>query len=197
MNFEVEPDEGQVNARVTITPLNDTGKGKRSTFLMPTKDMNYLPQSQTLNNTVFVLANYWHLFSERPEEVLNRPKQMHIYLDVSDDDIKLDKELLAGDDYRFTAKGDYRIINDEMYRWSINKDSFKILSQEGFREMIPEEIIFIRHLINSFNDIFRRFITSRGIGQGTPVVFKLAAMNPKDHKDSIIIYLMKGKRWEI
>jgi hypothetical protein len=192
------PDEGEVNARITVTPLNDLGQGNRSTFLMPMKNMYYMPMyDEPGHNTTMVLAKYWYLFSKTPEEAFNRPKQMHIYLDVSDDDIINDRLLLSGVDYRYNTFGDYQVINSEMFRWVVQDNIFKVLREDGFENATLEEIEFLNLIINSFNDIYRSYVSDNGIGQGNPVVFKIAVKHPRDKNDSIIIYLMKGKSWEM
>lgn len=197
--FIEEPEGGKVNARVTITPVNDMAQGNRSTFIMPMKDLHYVtPENSSSNNTTAVLAKFWNLFSRTPDDVKNRPKQMHIYIDVSEEEIRLDKESLFTEEWRYNTIGDYQSVNQEMYRWIVQPTAFqKINASDELVDMIPEEIIFIRYILNSFNDIYRRYVTGLHIGQSAPVVFKIAVQNPRDRDDNIIIYLMKGKRWEV
>jgi hypothetical protein len=41
------------------------------------------------------------------------------------------------------------------------------------------------------------YLNENLIGQGTEYIFKIAVQNPQDHQDSIIIYIMRGRPWEI
>jgi len=189
---------GIVNGRVFITPINDLGSGPRNSFILPLNKMNYISNATSTNNrTSLVLAKFWHLFSPAPEVEYNRPKQMHIYLDVDEDVIINDKLMLGTYPYRFGTVGDYQTTNQNMYRWLVKKNEYLRLNENNeFVEMTFEEIEFIKLTINSFLDLYRRHVSENG-GQGEPTVFKIAFENPRDHNDSIIIYLMKGKSWEL
>jgi len=189
---------GIVNGRIFITPINDFGLGKTSSFLMPMKSLNFIDKfSINTNPTTLILAKYWHLFSKNPNTKYNRPKQMHIYVDVSFDKIYEDKYLLGKPKYAYDAIGDWSTINNEMYRWIINEGAMQKLTEDGIKNLTEEEIDFILKIIDSINDTYRLYLNSNRINQGDPHVFKIAIINPMDHNDSIIIYLMKGKRWEL
>ena len=190
---------GIINGRVYITPINDFGQGPTSSFLMPMKDLLFIDRYSINRHSVsLVLASYWELFSLTPETKFNRPKSMHIYMDVSIDDVLLDKEELSKDEYAYNTIGNWNDINQQMYRWVINKGPMQKLNElDQFVDLTEKESEFIVKLLDSFNEIYRFYLNSNRIPQGNPHVFKLAVMNPRDHDDSIIIYFMKGKRWEI
>lgn len=196
---DTEAAGGIVNARVTVTPVNDKSTGLRSTFILPLKDMDYITKDSWVTNpTTHVLAKYWHLYSMTPEEVYNRPKVMHIYMDTPREDILLDKEELNDTKWRYNTYGDYQEVNQEMFRWVIEDDNvFTKLVYDEFITMQSEEIEFIEYLLESINDRYRRYVANSGLEPSDPVVFKIAVENPRDHDDSIIIYIMKGSRWQI
>jgi hypothetical protein len=73
----------------------------------------------------------------------------------------------------------------------------KIDENDDTKDMTMEEIEFIRHLLNSFNDIYMQRLDDIGQSVYEPHQFKIAVQNPRDHNDSIIIYIMRSKRWEI
>jgi hypothetical protein len=203
-NFSDENiDDAIVNARVTITPINDEGKGNRSTFLMPMKNLyNIGIYDMEKNPTTLILAKYWNLFSLTPGDIYNRPKVMHIYLNVSQDDIIRDKNMLNQEEYRYNTIGTYLETNQEMFRWVIQDEdqgtSYTRLNQNDiFVDMTQKEIKYIKLILNSFNDIYRERVLAVGAQGSDPVVFKVSTENPRDHNDSIIIYVMKGTRWEI
>jgi hypothetical protein len=201
----VEPEEieevenGIVNARIYITPINDFGKGPTSSFLMPMKNLKFISRwTLNLNPAHLILSKYWHLFSVNPEEKFNRPKTIHIYMDVADELILLDKEKLSQDDYAVNCIGNWKEVNNQLFRWVIGEESNRKLDpSNNFIEMTEEENTFISLLLDSINDRYYTYLNSAGIRYGEPHVFKIAVMNPRDHDDSIIIYLMKGKRWEM
>lgn len=193
-----EVDEGVVNGRLCVTPYNEVGQGVSSKFIMPMKNLEFITTTSiTTNPTNLILAKFWHLFSKTPDRVKNRPKQMHIYIDVPVEDVILDIEKLNEDEYQYSTIGSSRVTNSEMFRWVIEDDSMKKVTSDNIDDMSLEEIEFIRRIIDSFNDVYRQSINKQDLGQGDPHVFKVAVENPRDHKDSIIIYLMKGQRWEI
>ena len=186
------------NARVRITPLNAKGKGFSSIFFIPSENLLFIENvNQELNPASLVLGKFWDLFSVTPEERYNRPKQMHIYLNVSDDDIKKDKELLGTDDYKYTALGDSKQINQQMFRWSVSESFTKLNQYDEFVDMSPREIEFINYLMDAINDVIFADTSFRGLGFNDPAVFKIAVENPRDHDDSIIIYVMRNTRWKM
>lgn len=197
---DVDIDDSIVNARVTITPINSKGQGKRSTFIMPMRDLLLItPEDAQRNPVSLVLAKYWHLFSEAPEEVHNRPKQMHIYIGSSNEDILLDKEELNDTKWRYNTIGNFKEVNQEMFRWVIQDEDVytKLDKTDEFIPMTTEEIEFIEYLTDSFNDKYISYIANQGLTPIDTFVFKIAVENPRDHNDSIIIYLMKETRWHM
>ncbi|MCD6397185.1 MAG: hypothetical protein J7L71_06565 [Spirochaetaceae bacterium] len=190
--------EGIVNGLVYVTPFNDYKQGKTSKFFLPMKDLLFIPTSSiNMNPTNLILAKYWHLFSKTPEELKNRPKQMHIYIGVPVSDVQLDIEELGQPEYQYNTIGSSTTINDEMFRWVIQDHSMQKVSKDGVVDMTAEEIIYLRLIIDSFGDMYRQNINHRGLGKGESLIFKIAVENPRDHDDSIIIYIMKGQRWEV
>ena len=189
---------GIVNARVFITPINSYGSGPRSSFIVPLKDMNYITkETSNINPTSLILAKYWHLFSKNPDEIYNRPKVMHIYLDVDKNDILLDKAMFFDNEYRFDTIGTYEETNQEMFRWLVSDDYYKLDENDNFNLMLDEEKDFINNLIQSFLDLYRRDLSESGKASGDPHRFKISVENPADHSDSIIIYVLEGQRWQI
>ena len=200
----VEPDEisrvdnGIVNARVYITPINDFGNGPTSSFFMPMKGLDFISRwSLNTNPAHLILSKYWHLFSVNPTDKYNRPKVMHIYLDVSEEDIRIDKEKLFQERFAVNCIGDWQQVNQELYRWFIGDTNKKLDENDNFVELTEEENEFISLLIDSINDRYRAYLNHFNIKYGEPHRYKIAVMNPMDHEDSIIIYLMKGQRWEM
>jgi len=190
---------GITSAKVRITPINDKGFGKRSIFFLPLKNMNYISDMMFLNNpAMLVLSKFWHLYSPTPDIIKNRPKYMYVYIDVPPDDVYLDKQFLSGNEWDRTLIGNWNDTNQNTYRWILYEgDHLKIDENDALLEMTSEEIEFIRHLLNSINDILREYLNLNKIDQGEQYIFKVAIKNPLDHKDSIVLYLMRGKRWEI
>jgi len=190
---------GIVNGRLKITPINDMGAGPTSSFLMPMKNLNFIDRFIINENpATLILAKYWHLFSLTPEEIFNRPKVMHIYLDVPKEDVLFDKALLNNEAFAVNMIGNWKETNQQMYRWIINEnENLKLNENNKFIQFTEEETEFIDLLLDSINDIYRSYLNSNGLSYGEPNVFKIAVINPRNHNDSIIIYLMKGKRWEI
>ncbi len=194
---EVVP-EGIVNGLVYVTPFNDYEQGKTSKFFMPMKDLQFITTTNINRNpTNLILAKYWHLFSKTPEELENRPKQMHIYIGVSVSDVQLDIEKLGQPEYKYNTIGSSETVNNEMFRWVIQDHSMQKVTKDSVVDMTPEEIVYLRLIINSFSDIYRENINHRALNKGGPLMFKIASENPRDHDDSIIIYVMKGQRWEV
>ncbi len=199
--FDDTPIEnGVVNARVTITPINEKGQGKGSTFILPMFDLKYIVGHTSMQNpTLNILAKFWHLYSMTSEDVYNRPTNMHIYIDVPDEDIILDKELLMHDDYRYNALGDFKEINQEMFRWVI-QDSNKwtrLNASNEFIDMTDDERKFITYILDSIKGIQRKYLTDNNKSGSDPFRLKVAVENPRDKTDSIVLYIMKGQRWEM
>lgn len=197
---EAEVDGAIVNARVTITPVNHKGVGKRSTFLLPLKDLAFInPATSEKNPTSLILAKFWHLYSKTPEDIYNRPKQIHIYVDVDDEIIVADKARQNEDDYRYNTIGNYKEVNQEMYRWTIKDREVyqKLDDTDVFQDMSEEEKEFMDRLVQSVFDQYNFTNASRAKRVSDPDIFKIAVENPRDHSDSIIIYIMKGTSWEL
>jgi len=188
-----------INAKIKITPINDFSSGKSSIFFLPLKNMNYIENANINRNpTTLVLAKFWHLFSPVSDEIINRSKIMYIYLDTNPDDVLLDKQLLNNNDWNQTTLGHWRIRNQLTYRWILYENTFQKLNEyNSLIDMTEEEIIFIRNILNSFNDIYMQYININQIDIGEGHIFKISVENPRDHLDSIIIYVMKGTRWQI
>jgi len=195
---------GTVNGRVYITPINGLGQGDKTSFILPFKNLSFIGLSaRNANPTALVLAKYWHLYSKTPNCKVNRPKVMHIYMDVSIDDVLLDKAMLNEDEYGYTSIGDWKVTNQEMFRWLIQNNNIyqRLDSFDNLIDMSQEEIEFMNHLIDSFNSFYREHMFNNPFDdEGNPTintVFKIAVENPRDHNDSIIIYIMKGERWRV
>ena len=185
------------NYRVVLTPMNDLGKGPNSTFLVPLKDtvIDFTEGAKCIykNDT---LALNWHLFSETPEERKNRPKTMHIYLDVPKEDIESDKALLNEDEWKYTSVGDWQITNSKMFRWLLNEEEWK-LTEAGWTNLSTEESKFISDLLKDVRSEFMHQMALKGIMFGDPFIFKTLIENPTDKEDTILLYIMKGCRWQL
>ncbi len=191
-----QTEEFIINSRVTITPINDFGEGNKSTFLLPLKDL-FWTRSKEKQDTFSVLNTNWALFSETPEDRLNRPKLMFIYLDVPDADIEADREMLSQPEWYFDSLSYSTEINNATFRWSITENGQRKLSVNGWEDSTHEEQTFIETLIQTTLPFYRSYLTEKGLEVNSSHVFKMAVENPRDNKDTIIIYLMKGQKWEI
>jgi len=186
-----------INQRVIITPINDFGEGAKSTFWLPFKDLLFT-RTKEKQETFSILNNNWHLYSETPNERLDRPKIMYLYLDVPESDIELDREMLSTEDYYFDCLSYFNNINDKTYRWSIQLDGKqRRLSKNGWQDSSIEQQKFITDLIQSMLPMYRKFLTEQVLEVNSNHMFKMAIENPEDNRDSIIIYLMKGQKWEM
>ncbi len=189
-------EEAIVNSRITVTPVNDFGDGEKSIFLLPFKDMVWTrSKDNTAQETFAILNSNWNLFSEDPENRVNRPKIMYIYLDVPESDIELDRELLNTDPWFFDSLTDFKTINTRTFRWSVSDTSYRRLSKDGWKDADQEEQEFIIDLVQTMLPAYRDHVTTYGLTVSDPTMFKLAVENPRDSKDSVIIYLMKETRW--
>jgi hypothetical protein len=196
---DIEIKNGVVNGKIKITPINDKGRGSSSVFFLPLNKLNYIGKMQhNTNPSSLVLSKFWHLYSLNPDNPINRPKTMYIYIDTDLETIISDKEKLFNDEWARTSPGDWKQTNQETFRWALYEGDFLRLDHlDTFQIMSEEEKSFLKYLIDSFNDIHMHYLNDNGIGQGAEYIFKIAVQNPMDHKDSIVIYIMRGKSWEI
>ncbi len=184
-----------INSRVTITPMNDFGEGKKSTFLLPLRDLVQTRSKE--NNEIFsILNSNWSLFSETPDDRENRPKIMYIYLGVDDATIEADRTKLSTTDWQFDSLTSSSDINDRTYRWSVDSTHRK-LSQNGWNDSTQAEQTFITDLIQSMLPDYREYLTRKGLSPDENYIFKMGIENPKDNRDTIVIYLLKGTEWKI
>jgi len=192
-------EEAIVNSKITVVPVNDFGKGESSVFFMPFKDLFFTrSKSNEISRAFLVLNHYWHLFSEKPNERLNRPKIMYIYIGTPHNIIEHDKWLLSQPEWQFTSLTDSRYINDQTYRWSVQDDGYFKLNANGWwQENTVEEKEFIDELVDAMLPIYRNFLTEKQLNMSGPHVFKMAVENPTDNKDTIIVYLMRNSRWQL
>ncbi len=189
-------EEAIVNSRIVVTPTNDFGVGEKSTFILPFKDLVWTRSKDNVAHGTFSILNKnWNLFSEEPENRVNRPKTMYIYLDVSKENIVEDRIELNLPEWQFSSLTDYRTVNDRTYRWLVEDEGLSKLSQYGWHTGTEDEQTFIIDLIQTMLPSYRDFLTNNGLTLVTPHVFKMAVENPRDNRDTIIIYLMKGSRW--
>ncbi len=192
---EPTEDNNIINSRIIVTPINDFGNGLRSTFILPFKDLTWL-RTRELQSTLAVLDKNWSLFSETPEDRKDRPKVMYIYLDVPNQDIEEDRTLLSTEKWIFNSLGNYQNANDRTYRWSVS-DTFQKLSINGWMENTQDEQTFITDILQTLLPTYRDYMTEKGIKVDDNFRFKVAIENPRDNRDTIIIYVMKGQRWEV
>jgi hypothetical protein len=190
-------EESIVNGKVKVIPFNDFGSGEPSTFFLPFKDMIWTRAKDNQTDQTFAtLSKYWHLFSETPDERVNRPKTMYIYLDTPEPDVEDDRVFLNHPQWEHTTLTDYKYINDRTYRWLITEDADnKKLTIDGWKIMTSEEDEFIENLVRSMLPSYRDHVAKKGLSFIDPFVLKVAVENPKDNKDTIIIYLIKKTRW--
>ncbi len=187
-----------VNSRVTVTPVNDFGEGETSSFILPFKDLIWTRSKDNHGEETFgVLSQNWKLFSEEPNERENRSKVMYIYLDVPESDIELDRVLLGTEEWSFDSITDYKTVNERAYRWSVSDAGYRKLDRNGWANSTPEEQTFIVDIIQSMLPTYRDYLNQYSIAMDEPHVFKMAIENPTDNRDTIIIYLMKEKQWEV
>ncbi len=185
-----------INSRITVTPINDFGEGNKSTFLLPFKDLVWTRSKE--NQDIFsVLNTNWEMFSETPEERLNRPKLMFIYLGVPEADIEADREMLSQPEWYFDSLSYSTEINDATYRWSIDDTGHRKLSAAGWTDSTQEEQTFITKLIQTMLPFYRKYLNDYSLTQDSNHIFKVAVENPRDNRDTVIIYMMKGQKWEI
>ncbi len=190
-------EESIVNSRIIVTPINDFGDGLKSTFILPFRDLTWTRSKDNVAEGTFSVMNTnWHLFSEDPDNRINRPKTMYIYLDVDESDIELDRLKLNREEYSYDSLTDYKTINNATYRWSVSGLDYRKLSKDGWGDMNQEEKEFIVDLVQTMLPYYRNYITKEALLTDDDVVFKMAIENPDDNRDSIIIYLMKGTRWK-
>jgi hypothetical protein len=187
------------NYRIQITPMNDSGNGPRSIFFVAHNDIyvDHIPWNKCtyLNDT---LSKYWHLFSETPNNKKNRPKVLHIYLEVEDSVIENDKAILSNANWNRTCIGDWVNTNAYQYRWSLNEDGYlKKLTYDNWWAATAEEEKFIQELLRSIRTLYLKNLVSKGLNFGDNVIFKTLLQNPLDKNDSIILYVMKGLAWEL
>ncbi len=186
------------NYRAKVTPINDAGVGPSSIFFIPFRDTLIENSSSGpcfYRNDTIVLN--WSLFSETPDERKNRPKVMHIYLDVTEDEVLNDRDLLSQDEYHFTGVGNWRTTNELQYRWLLNDSGSRKLTGTGWVDCTQQEEEFIVQLLKDMQPTYMHELAVRGLAYGDPIVFKALVENPTDNKDSIQIYLMKETTWEL
>jgi len=187
-----------VNARIYVTPVNDFGRGKTSTFILPFKNLSFTRSTNNMENLPnSILTKYWPLYSDTPYDRKNRPKIMYIYIGTSFADVELDKILLNESEYYFDSLTNYQTINSLTYRWVIHDDGYYKLDNTGWHSALTEEQEFIETLVESMLPDYRDFLTASGTDFGEPHVYKVAVENPMDPQDTIIIYLMKDTRWQL
>ncbi len=196
---DVDTSEYIINARVTITPVNDFGEGETSSFILPFKDLVWTrSKDNQAQETFSVLNRDWSLFSEDPTQRKSRPKLMYIYLDVDESIIEQDRIRLGTPQWEFDSiANNSDEINQNTYRWSVSDQGYRKLDRDGWDNMIQEEQTFITDLIQTMLPAYRDYLNIYGITQDKPHVFKMAIENPEDTRDTIIIYMMKGSQWEV
>ncbi len=185
-----------VNSKITVIPINDFGEGKESVFFLPFKDLVWTrAKSNSSEGTFNILKKYWHLYSEEPEKRLNRPKVLYIYLDTPPEDIEEDVIKLSSEEYSYETLSNYKNINQKTFRYSVSGDEFLYLTDSGWLEMTKERKEFVTDLIQTMLPAYRDFITGAELNMAEPNMFKMAVENPRDNRDTVIIYLIKGQRW--
>ncbi len=190
--------ESVVNSRITVRPINDYGYGITSTFILPFKDLVWTRSKTNQEEGTFsILNSNWGLFSDTPEDRNNRPKIMYIYLDVPEEVIDIDRKRLSTPKWAFDSLTDSTEINNATYRWSVSGTDYRKLSNTGWRDMDSEEQQFIIDLIQTMLPEYRTYMTDYQLAADESMIFKMAVENPRDNRDTIIIYLMKGKPWEL
>jgi hypothetical protein len=195
--FEINlEEESIINSKITVTPINDFGMGEQSTFFLLFKNVAWMNKLTNRDNPVFSVVNkYWHLYSEEPNNRLNRPKTIYIYINTDHDDIDSDVLLLGSSAWEYTSLSDYQTINERTYRWSVQDDGFYKRDQYGWHLSTSEEKEYIENLVQASLPWYRKYLAANNIQMGLPHIFKMGINNPADEKDSIIIYLIKGMRW--
>jgi hypothetical protein len=191
----------KINARLIITPLNTYGSGKNSIFIIPSKNL-YSINIFMINDypTNVILLNNWHYFMPEPNNERIQPKYMFIYLNQDKAEIEKDADDFLDNKWITTTPyKNWEEINLKTYRWLINNNNeyHKYNKDVGWKSLELEEINFIDDIMKSFKDIYRQFLTDNSLEFNDPHIFKLCIPNPKDEKDSIIIYVIKGTRWQI
>ena len=189
---------GLKNYRITLTPFNQMGEGNSSTFLLPLKNLNYHTFITPNDRAQKIIGNNFDLLFEDPQNISTRSKFIHIYFDVPLDDISQDKELMNSYEYRYTSLSDYKIINSLQYRWALFSDgsSYK-LDKLGWKTMPDRDKSFIKDLLRAIGPDYRSFIAKTGVAYNEPHIFKLLIKHPFDWQDSLILYIMKGQRWNL
>jgi len=190
------------NMRIYVTPINDYGRGKTTTFLFPLKNLFFVLSGDTYNNPYVILSHYWHLFSETPEDRKNRPKVMYMYLNVEKEIVENDRTLLSLPMYQFTSLTDYKYINDHTYRWLINQSGYFKLSFDGWTESTEEEQEFIYEFLQSLISLYHDNLENYNLSSEEQritrqSVLKVGIENPRDPDDTIIIYFMEGTSWQM
>ncbi len=190
-------EEAIVNARIIVTPINDFGDGEPSVFLLPFRDMVWTrSKDNRAEGTFSVLNNNWALVSDTPEDRVNRPKIIYLYLDVSESDVVSDRRLLSKPEWAYNSLTNYKTINLLTYRWLINDTQHRKLTKLGWTDSTTEEQEFITDLIQTMLPAYRDYMTNNNISADEPMMFKMAVENPRDNRDSVLIYLMKETRWQ-
>lgn len=69
--------------------------------------------------------------------------------------------------------------------------------QEQWSAMTPEEIDFVLKLKETVQEKYIKYIGNNGLTRESPVVLKFIINHPQILKDSLIIYMMEGKQWQI
>ncbi len=190
--------ESIVNSRIVVTPINDFGNGPTSTFVLPFRDLIWTRSKDNIAEGTFSVMNTnWDLFSVTPRLRLNRPKIMYIYLDVPEEDILADRILLGQPEWSFDSLSDSGQINSLTYRWSINNNTHKVLRTDGWFDQTQEEKTFLIDLIQTMLPAWRDYLTRKELAFSDGSIFKMGIENPYDNRDTILIYLMKGTRWQL
>jgi len=189
----VEP----INGRITIWGENEMGTGKGSSFLMPFKNMYYgYYYDERPILTTSILKKYWSLYSETPLARINFPKTMHIYYDIDLATVENDRERLSNNEWRYTSLGDWKLTNQQQFRWVFNEDGEFKLSYDGWKPMTADETKFILKITESFMPTYRNHIATNLIDTTMAHVFKYLVRHPFDPYDSIVIYFMRGGAWQ-
>jgi hypothetical protein len=73
---------------------------------------------------------------------------------------------------------------------------YEKLDRFGWHTMTEEEQQFIASLVDTLLPEYRNYAAVNQLSASDPFVLKLAIENPKDPKDTIMIYLIRKTRWQ-